>query len=79
MRAEDFLDIVQGSSDKRSAFRLGKIPADYTGGRPRVQFDGETTASTKTYPYLNRYTPAANDRVLVAKVGNGWVVIDKVV
>lgn len=73
MRPEDFLDIVQGGNDKQAAFRLGKIPADYAGGRPRVLFDGETIASTKTYPYL--LPVAANDRVLVAVVGNGYVVL----
>jgi len=79
MRAEDFLDIVQGGNDKQAAFRLGKIPADYAGGRPRVLFDGETSASARTYPYLAGYTPAAGDRVLLAQVGRGWVVLGKIV
>lgn len=78
MRPEDFLDIVQGGNDKQAAFRLGSVPADYAGGRPRVKFDGETTASTRTYPYLGNYTPAANDRVLVAMVGSGGVILGKV-
>lgn len=78
MRAEEFMEIFSSSDQQPSPFRLGKISATYTSGRPQVLFDGETIASTRTYPYLARYTPAANERVLLAKVGNGWVVIDKV-
>lgn len=78
MRPEDFLNII-GGREKQAAFRLGTIPADYTSGRPKVQFDGETMASTRTYPYLAGYTPTASDRVLVAMVGNGGVVLNKVI
>lgn len=78
MRPEDFLNII-GDKEKQASFRLGTIPADYTSGRPKVQFDGETTASTRTYPHLASYTPAANDRVLVAMVGKGGVVVGKII
>ena len=61
------------------AFRLGTIPSTYTSGRPQVQFDGESAASTRTYPYLGSYTPAANDRVLVAMVGHGGIILGKVI
>lgn len=59
-------------------FRLGTIPAGYISGKPTVQFDGENTVSTKKYSYLSSYTPAANDKVLLARVGNGWVIIGKI-
>lgn len=79
MGPEELMSIFTASSEQSSPFRLGKIASPYTSGRPRVLFDGETTASARTYPYLSSYTPAANERVLLAKVGNGWVVLAKVI
>lgn len=64
--------------NKESILRLGKIPSDYTTGRPSIIFEGETTASLKQYPYLGSYTPVANDWVLVVKVGNTYVILGKI-
>lgn len=79
MRPEDFLGIIRGPDDKQPAFRLGTIPASYTSGRPTVQFDGETTTSSRTWPYLSSYTPTANDRVLVSMVGHGGIILGKII
>ncbi|CAM5794813.1 hypothetical protein [Brevibacillus borstelensis] len=76
--AEDFLSILTPEKNVPSPFRMGTIPASYTSGLPTVQFDGETKASTKRYPFLEGYTPRAADRVLLARVGHGWVVVGKV-
>jgi hypothetical protein len=78
VRVEDFLEIVRRSANQ-PIFRLGTIPAGYSGGRPQVQFDGENAPSARTWPYLASYTPAAGDRVLVAMVGSSGVVLGKVV
>lgn len=78
MQPEKFLEIIRGQPDKQTAFKLGTIPAGYTSGRPTIQFDGESSASTRTYPYLSSYTPTASDRVLVAMVGHSGVVLGKV-
>lgn len=78
MRPEDFLQLLNQDTGP-PVFRLGTIPGTYTGGRPRVQFDGESAASTRTYPYLSGYVPAAGDRVLVAMVGHGAVVLGKII
>lgn len=59
--------------------KLGTIPASYTTGKPTVQFDGESSASTKQYPYLASYTPVAGDRVLLVRIGNSWVIQGKIV
>lgn len=58
-------------------FRLGKIDPDYSSGRPRIIFDGETQVSIKRYPYLANYEPRAGDVVLLASVGNSYIVIGK--
>lgn len=79
MRPEDFLNIIQPDPPSNS-FLLGTIPSTYTAGTgyAPVQFDGETAASTKTYPHLASYAPDPNDRVVLGKVGNGYVILGKV-
>jgi hypothetical protein len=57
MRAEEFLAIVGASPDPVSPFRLGTIDPAYTTGSPKIIFDGESVASTRTYPHLMAYTP----------------------
>ena len=76
------LDILARLIKKESAsrpFQLATIPADYVSGRPHLIFDGEGTATVRTWPYLASYTPAATDRVLVAMAGKGGVVLGKIV
>lgn len=77
MRPEEFLEILRPGASP-PVFKLGAIPAAYGAGRPTVTFDGESTTGTRTYPYLSSYAPAANDRVLLAVVGSGYVVLGKV-
>ena len=81
MDAVEFIGIINkmGKSGKKPVFRLGAIPSDYVSGRPAIIFDGETVATTRTYPYLSSYTPAADDRVLLAMVGNSGVILGKVI
>jgi len=79
MKPEDFLSILHTpSKSKTPTFRMGTIPSDYVSGRPTIKFDGETSASTRTYPYLSSYSPSANDRVLIALVGHGGVILGKI-
>lgn len=72
--ASDLLEVMAGYTDGTSAgeapekvlrCRFGKIDPAYTTGSPKVQFDGETTVSVKTYKRLASYTPVANDRVMI--------------
>jgi len=78
MSADEFLQIIAPDKETPTSFRMGTIPGTYTSGLPTVQFDGETVASTKRYPCFGSYTPKAGDRVLLARVGHGWVVMDKI-
>lgn len=79
MRAEEFLSLIdQRVNGHGELFAFGTIPSNYTSGDPPVTFDGETVVSTKAYTHLSSYTPAANDRVLLARVGASWVVVGKV-
>lgn len=78
MKVEAFLDAIQQSSGMSPSFCLGTIAAGYVSGRPAVVFDGETTTTTRHYPYLVSYTPQAGDRVLIALVGHGGVILGRV-
>ena len=61
-----------------SDYKLGTVTS--TSGGIYVQFDGETTPSTKKYKRLASYSsPTVNDRVLLIKVGGTYVIIGKVV
>lgn len=86
------LDIVRaevrrelgGGNRKRvpPLFVLGKIDPAYTSGRPKVVFDDDTSqTATGPYPYVSSYTPAADDRVLLARVGvsGKYVILGKIV
>jgi|GEM_PF-2886232 len=85
MSSEEFVQLIKDevrkelAAQKQERPRLGIIQSDYVSGRPRVRFHGESTTSTKTYPYLSSYTPAANDTVQLNKVGDTWVIQGKVV
>ena len=61
-----------------SEYKLATVTS--TSGGVSVQFDGETTPSTKKYKRLASYSsPAVNDRVLLIKVGGTYVIIGKIV
>ena len=62
-----------------SPFRLGQIDPNYTSGRPGIIFSGESKVSSKKYPYLSSYSPKARDKVLIARLGNSYVVIGKII
>jgi hypothetical protein len=57
---------------------LGKISTYTSGQGATVIIDGETSATTKKYPVLGSYTPASSDRVLIAEVGDSYVIIGKI-
>ena len=82
MRADktEVLDIIRSVAREeiKPTYALGTIPATYSSGLPTVVFDGETAAAVKERPHLSSYTPSADDRVLLARVGNGWVILGRV-
>lgn len=49
----------------KDPFKYGTVIAT-SGYSATVKFDGEDTASNKYYKSMQSYTPAANDRVILA-------------
>lgn len=82
MEAIDLLQAITGFSDAQGAEKsanrpalLGRVDPAYTSGSPRVTFDGESTMSTKAYPFVRSYVPVAGDRVLLVPVGTTYLIV----
>lgn len=58
-------------------FRLAKVTS-IDNGRAYVQFYGESSASTKLYPYLAGYKPKVGDDVLMIQQGSTFIIAGKV-
>jgi hypothetical protein len=54
-----------GSKQSGVSVQFATVDLAYTSGNPRLVFDGETNASTKTYPHLASFTPTGGERVMV--------------
>ena len=74
--AEEFAGLIKPKTVE-SSFALGSVDPAYSAGNPRILFDGETIVSAKTYSHLANYSPAANDRVILAKVSKSYLVLGK--
>jgi len=79
MKPEEFVGLVQSLARPVVSFRLATIDSAYVSGQPRVQFDGDVLPGERTWPRLSGYTPAAGDRVLIAMVSHGGVILGKIV
>ncbi|AUR81260.1 hypothetical protein HWB81_gp39 [Bacillus phage Wes44] len=66
MDVNEFLDLTEDKSPIVSV-KFGKIPANYTTGRPTVILDGMTIPTIKRYPYIGSYVPKANARVMIVQ------------
>lgn len=79
--AVNLINALGLTSPQKNNFRLAVATVDpnYSGtGRPCLQFAGESVG-TRQYPYLASYTPAANDRVLVALLTHSGCILGKIV
>ena len=72
------MDIFSQERPKERQFKLGTVTS--ISGGISVQFDGETSPSSKKYKRLASYSsPAVNDRVLMVAVGGSYVILGKIV
>jgi hypothetical protein len=87
MDAVDFLAAVSGAAraDLPPGAKLATVDPAYALGAgwpatpalPKVTFDGESTMSTKQYPIVAGYVPAASDRVVLVPVGRTYVIVGR--
>lgn len=79
MNSTEFVSLINElTPSQQSPYVLATISSSYSGGRPKLVFDGSLSDTTSTYPYLSSYTPASNDRVLCARVGGSIVILGKI-
>ena len=72
------MDIFSQERPKERQFKLGTVTS--ISGGISVQFDGETSPSSKKYKRLASYSsPAVNDRVLMVKIGGSYIILGKIV
>ena len=58
-------------------FRMAVVDSIPT-TRPRLKFYGESSASSKAYPFLSSYSPRVGDRVLTARVDGSYVILGRI-
>lgn len=72
------LFVKQFSNHKSETnIKFAKVDPDYTTGQPSVIYDSDILEGTlsKSLPYLESYTPAPNDRVMIVR----GVIVGKII
>ncbi len=77
MNAEELIKDMAGTAKAESVFRIATVKS-VSGTTAKLKFDGETQQSEKTYSRLASYSPAAGDRVLLARTGATYVILGKI-
>jgi hypothetical protein len=79
-KASKIIEIISRDDHPSPNTRKARINPAWDGTlRPSVIFDGETSATTKGYTYLNSYTPAPGDVVAMVRHGHSWIILGKIV
>lgn len=79
------LGLSPGSKKERSevefSIQIAYVDPNYTtgSGRPKLRFSGESTVGTRQYPYLDSYTPNANDKVIVVLFSHSGCILGSIV
>ena len=81
MMYDNAVDQIKGLKDARNnaelPFHLAKVTS-LSDGRAYVQFYGDSSPSSKLYPYLEGYKPKVNDNVLMLRQGLTYIIAGKV-
>lgn len=81
LQPNDFYQLLEEfyASKKRiePVFRLGTVDLAYTSGLPKVKLDGDDDVTVKQYSHIRMYSPTAGDRVMLALVGNTYIILGR--
>jgi hypothetical protein len=77
MNAEEFVSLIAKLNKTDKPFSLGTI-GSVSGGKATIQFDGESSPSSKYYHTLTSYSPVAGRRVLLANVAGTHIIIGEI-
>jgi hypothetical protein len=80
IQTQSFIEMIENMIEKKVSvpFSLGRIDPNYTGGKPRIKFDGESKVSVKRYPHLSSYKPVSNDRILMVDIAGTHLVVGSI-
>lgn len=56
--------------------KIAKVVGFFKNGAPQVQFDGESSASEKEFPFLKSCQPKVDDRVYMKEFANSYIIFD---
>ena len=68
---------ARNSTPMIPVFRLGKVTS-LSSGRAYIQFYGESSPSSKLYPYIEGYKPTVGDEVLLFQQGSTFIIGGKI-
>lgn len=74
----DELFLIPDRRPPEKTFYLGTVGGVSASG-VTIVFDGQTTATAKSYKRLASYSPAPGDRILAVKISGSYVVLGKIV
>lgn len=81
MMYDNAVDQIKGLKAAKDAvelpFHLAKVTS-LSNGRAYVQFYGDSSPSSKLYPYLEGYKPTVNDDVLMLRQGSTYIIAGKI-
>jgi hypothetical protein len=82
-KIDEYINKVLNKLDiLKPVFIFGTIDPSYSSGRPKVKLDIDGVNASirqKQYPYISSYTPVASDRVLLARTGENYVILGKII
>ncbi len=70
-------DMFQFFSKSDSTFRMAVV-TEIVSERPKIRFFGETKPAEKLYKFLSGYQAQEDDVVILARIGNTYVILGKV-
>mgnify|MGYP001216073350 CR=1 FL=1 len=56
--------------------KIAKVVGFFKSGAPQIQFDGESSASEKEFPFLKSCQPKVDDRVYMKEFANSYIIFD---
>lgn len=56
--------------------KIAKVVGFFKNGAPQIQFDGESSASEKEFPFLKSCQPKVDDRVYMKEFANSYIIFD---
>lgn len=77
--ANEFANTIQEEkSASSSVFRMATI-TEVSDGNAYLTFYGEEEQRSKVYKHLSSYTPAVDDVVICANIGNTYTILGRVI